>query len=102
MKCIVDQYDRKGRRFDSTDDALDTSYYQWVVFVFAFQANFVKLITKSTKQQKKGKIFRQRSSTSRSSCGQYSSPTWSPRSAPTTRVRSCSVRTPISSDVRRN
>ena len=57
MKCSVDQLDLKGRRFDSTDDAPDTSYYQWVVFVFAFQANFVKLITKSTKQQE-GKIFR--------------------------------------------
>ena len=57
MKCIVDQFDKKGRRFDSADDAPDTSYYQWVVFVFAFQANFVKLITKSTKQQE-GKIFR--------------------------------------------
>ena len=40
MKCIVDQYDRKGRRFDSADDAPDTSYYQWVVFVFAFQVIF--------------------------------------------------------------
>ena len=59
IKCIVDQYDRKGRRFDSTDDAPDTSYYQWVVFVFAFHENFVKLITKSTKQQKERKIFRQ-------------------------------------------
>ena len=57
MKCMVDQYNRRGRRFDSADDAPDTSYYQWVVFVFAFQANFVKLITKSTKQQE-GKIFR--------------------------------------------
>ena len=40
MKCIVDQYDQKGRRFDSADDAPDTSYYQWVVFVFAFQVSF--------------------------------------------------------------
>ena len=40
MKCIVDQFDRKGRRFDSADDAPDTSYYQWVVFVFAFQVSF--------------------------------------------------------------
>jgi len=38
MKCIVDQFDKRGRRFDSADDAPDTSYYQWVVFVFAFQA----------------------------------------------------------------
>jgi hypothetical protein len=38
MKCIVDQYDRQGKRFKSADDAPDTSYYQWVVFVFAFQA----------------------------------------------------------------
>ena len=55
IKCIVDQYDRKGRRFDSTDDAPDTSYYQWVVFVFAFHENFVKLITKipSTKRRVK-------------------------------------------------
>ena len=45
MKCIVDQFDKKGRRFDSADDAPDTSYYQWVVFVFAFQVSFVKLIT---------------------------------------------------------
>ena len=45
MKCSVDQLDLKGRRFDSTDDAPDTSYYQWVVFVFAFQVSFVKLIT---------------------------------------------------------
>ena len=45
MKCIVDQFDKRGRRFDSADDAPDTSYYQWVVFVFAFQVSFVKLIT---------------------------------------------------------
>lgn len=40
MKCIVDQYDRQGNRFKSADDAPDTSYYQWVVFVFAFQVTF--------------------------------------------------------------
>ena len=40
MKCIVDQYDRQGKRFKSADDAPDTSYYQWVVFVFAFQVTF--------------------------------------------------------------
>ena len=41
MKCIVDQYDTKGKRFDSADDAPDTSYYQWVVFVFAFQVSLL-------------------------------------------------------------
>jgi len=46
IKCIVDQFDKTGRRFDSANDAPDTSYYQWVVFVFAFQVSFVKLITK--------------------------------------------------------
>lgn len=39
MKCIVDQYnDVTNRKYESADDAPDTSYYQWVVFVFALQA----------------------------------------------------------------
>ena len=46
MKCIVDQYDTKGKRFDSADDAPDTSYYQWVVFVFAFQVSLLSFTTK--------------------------------------------------------
>jgi len=39
MKCIVDQYnDATLEKFVSADDAPDTKYYQWVVFVFALQA----------------------------------------------------------------
>jgi len=39
MKCITDQYNSVTKeKFDSADDAPDTSYYQWVVFVFALQA----------------------------------------------------------------
>ena len=44
MKCIVDQYDDvTKRKFDSADDAPDTSYYQWVVFVFALQVGFTQV-----------------------------------------------------------
>jgi len=39
MKCIVDQYNEDtNSKYESADDAPDTSYYQWVVFVFALQA----------------------------------------------------------------
>jgi len=39
MKCIVEQFNEvTGEKFKSADDAPDTSYYQWVVFVFALQA----------------------------------------------------------------
>ena len=56
MKCIVDQFDKRGRRFDSADDAPDTSYYQWVVFVFAFQVSFVELITKTPSISNKRRV----------------------------------------------
>ena len=56
MKCIVDQFDKRGRRFDSADDAPDTSYYQWVVFVFAFQVSFVKLKTKIPSKKRRVKF----------------------------------------------
>jgi len=41
MGCIVDQVDEEGnilKSEDGADKAPDTSYYQWVTFVFAIQA----------------------------------------------------------------
>ena len=99
IKCIVDQYDRKGRRFDSTDDAPDTSYYQWVVFVFAFHENFVKLITKIPSTKRRVKYS---GSDLLPPVQAVDGAQVQPRSALTARVRSCSVRTPSSSDGRRN
>ena len=93
MKCIVDQYDRKGRRFDSADDAPDTSYYQWVVFVFAFQVIFVLMKTTKISRWLDSIVQRrQQSSTSRSSFGQCWRPILLPPLVLMARALSCSVR----------